>query len=64
MGKTDYLRFLVATESDPDLRADLNRASRALRTLDDLVDFAKRHGFRFDTDDIPLRRPSAQTEPR
>lgn len=64
MGKTDYLRFLVATESDPDLRADLNRASRALRTLDDLVDFANRHGFRFDAGDIPLRRPSAQAEPR
>jgi len=58
MGKTDYLRFLVATQSDPDLRADLNRASRALHTLDDLVDFAGRHGFRFDAADIPLRRSS------
>ena len=64
MGKTDYLRFLVATQSDPDLRADLNRASWALHTLDDLVDFASRHGFRFDARDIPLRAPSPQSEPR
>lgn len=64
MAQTEYLRFLVATQSDPDLRADLNRASRALRTLDDLVDFAGRHGFRFDATDIPLRQSPGQPESR
>ncbi|WP_431857498.1 Nif11-like leader peptide family natural product precursor [Azospirillum sp.] len=61
MGQTDYLRFLVAAESDPDLRADLRRSSAALRTLEDLVDFGERHGFRFDTADVPVTSPA---EPR
>ena len=56
MGKTDYLRFLVAAESDPTLRAELRRSSAALRTLDDLADFAGRHGFRFGVADIPVQR--------
>ncbi|HYH39394.1 MAG TPA: hypothetical protein VD860_14320 [Azospirillum sp.] len=61
MGKTEYLQFLIATESDPDLKADLRRASAALRTLDDLVDFGARHGFRFRAADVPVKPPA---EPR
>lgn len=57
MGQTEYLRFLVATASDPDLRAHLHRASATLRTLDDLAAFAARHGFRFGAADIPLPHP-------
>ncbi|PWC53923.1 Nif11-like leader peptide family natural product precursor [Azospirillum sp. TSO22-1] len=62
MGQIEYLRFLVAAESDPDLKANLRRASAALRTLDDLVDFGERHGFRFGAADIPVRRPPSRTE--
>lgn len=54
MGKTEYLRFLVASQSDPDLKADLRRASAVLRTLEDLADFGGRHGFRFDAADVPV----------
>ncbi|QCO17333.1 Nif11 family protein (plasmid) [Azospirillum brasilense] len=50
----DYIRFLVATEADPALRAALRRASRGLLTLGDLVDFAAGHGYRFTEADIPL----------
>ncbi len=64
MGKTEYLRFLVAMHSDPALRAALQHASRALYTLDDLAAFAERHGFRFEAADIPLHRPAAPSEPR
>jgi len=50
----DYIRFLVAVEADPTLRKALRRASRGLLTLNDLVDFAAGHGYRFTEADIPL----------
>jgi hypothetical protein len=61
MCQSDYLHFLIATQSDPTLRADLRRASAALRTLDDLVAFGERHGFKFGAADIPVSHPG---EPR
>lgn len=61
MCQSDYLQFLIATQSDPTLRANLRRASAALRTLDDLVAFGKRHGFTFGAADIPVNHPG---EPR
>ncbi len=50
----DYIRFLVATQADPALRAALLRASRGMLTLGDLVDFAAGYGYRFTEADIPL----------
>ncbi|HYH18732.1 MAG TPA: Nif11-like leader peptide family natural product precursor [Azospirillum sp.] len=58
--QAEYLRFLIAAQGDPDLRAQLRRASRGVRTVNDLVAFAAGHGFRFGTADVPLdaaRRP-------
>ncbi len=59
MAQTDYIRFLVATQSDPTLSAALRRASAGLRTIADLVDFARGHGYRFTEDDVPLKAAQA-----
>jgi len=53
-GQAEYLRFLIAAQGDPDLRAHLRRASRGVRTVNDLVAFAVGHGFRFGAADVPL----------
>lgn len=64
MSQSDYLRFLIAAESDPDLKAALRRASAMVRTLDDLVVFGARHGFRFGAADIPVNsNPEARERP-
>lgn len=54
-----YIRFLVATRTDPALQAALDRASRDLRTPADLVAFAEGHGYRFSVEDIPLEAARA-----
>ena len=64
MGQMEYLQFLVAAQSDPTLRADLRRASAALRTLDDLAAFAARYGFRFGAADVPVRGTAMHSERR
>lgn len=66
MSETDYIRFLVAADRDPDLRAALRRAAPRLRTVGDLVAFAGGRGYRFREDDVPLaaaaaRRPDTPT---
>jgi hypothetical protein len=53
-GQTEYLRFLIAAQGDPELRAHLRRAARGVRTVNDLVTFASGHGFRFGPADVPL----------
>ncbi|MBP2316469.1 Nif11-like leader peptide family natural product precursor [Azospirillum soli] len=59
MVQTDYIRFLVATQGDPALSAALRRASAGLRTIADLVDFARGHGYRFTEQDVPLEAAQA-----
>jgi len=59
MAHSDYIRFLVATQSDSALKAALRRSSSGLRTLGELVAFAERHGFCFAEEDVPLEAAQA-----
>lgn len=54
MGPSNFLRFLIDSDTDPDLRAALRRASVHLLSVNELAAFARRQGYAFDPCDVPL----------